>query len=74
MSQAVVPDRFPDAEVPGIMEGTTRRLFSWGKVKYEDVWGDAWETNFCFNYTFYKGEDGEIKVGGWTYPRNNNST
>jgi hypothetical protein len=73
-ANAVVTERLPDAEVPGAMEGSTRRLFCWGKVEYEDVYGDTWETNFCFNYNFFKGEDEKIKFAGWVYSKGNNAT
>jgi hypothetical protein len=71
---AVVDHRVPDADVPAIMQGSTRRLFAWGKVKYDDVYGGSWETNFCTNYTFFTGTDGQIKVGGYYYRRHNNAT
>jgi hypothetical protein len=43
-------------------------------VTYDDVWGDTWETNFCLNYTFFKGEDEKMKINGWTYPTHNSAT
>jgi hypothetical protein len=55
------------------MQGTTRRLFCWGKIAYEDVYGGSWETNFRFNYTFYRGDDQSFKVSGWVYGRHNES-
>jgi hypothetical protein len=74
ITNAIVPDRVPDAEVAAIMEGLTRRLFCWGKITYDDVYGGSWETNFCLNYTFYPGEDQKVKVKGWFYPRHNGAT
>jgi hypothetical protein len=71
---AIMPDRVPDAEVEEIKMGSPRRLFCWGKVKYDDVYGGSWETNFCVNYNFYLGEDGKTKVNGWVYPRHNGAT
>jgi len=71
---AVVSDRVPDAEIPAIMAGSTRRLYCWGKITYDDVYGGSWETNFCLNYTFYHGEDQKVGVNGWIYPRHNVGT
>ena len=55
------------------MQGNSRRLFAWGKVTYDDVYGGSWETNFCISYWFVKvGE--EMKVFGNFYPKHNNAT
>jgi hypothetical protein len=71
--RAMLPDRVPDADVASIMQGNTRRLFAWGKVTYDDVYGGSWETNFCISYWFARvGED--VKVFGNFYPKHNNAT
>lgn len=62
---AVVDGRLPDAEVEEVMTGSTRRLFAWGKVTYDDVYGESWETNFCVNYAFFMGADNQMKVWGY---------
>jgi hypothetical protein len=68
----IVKDRFDEEEVKAIMMGIPKRLFVWGGVTYEDVFGHSWETLFCHNFNFYKvGE--EVKVGSW-YFRGHNST
>ncbi len=65
--------RVPEEDVVAIMQGRTRRLFGWGKVKYEDIFGDSHETNFCLNYYFYN--EGEVtKVGGGYAARHNDIT
>ena len=69
-----VDHRVPDAEVEAIMQGNTRRLFAWGKVTYDDVYGGSWETNFCCNYVFFRNAKGEVVVSGYYYRRHNNST
>jgi hypothetical protein len=69
----VVANRVPDGDVGDIMEGNSRRLFAWGKVTYDDVFGGSWETNFCLSYWFLKVGD-EWKVFGNFYPKHNNST
>jgi hypothetical protein len=74
VANAAVPDRVPDIEVQEIMAGTTRRLFCWGKIKYDDVYGGSWETNFCVNYSFFRREDKTVGVNGWVYPRHNGAT
>jgi hypothetical protein len=70
----VVNDRVPDGEVEAIMQGLERRLFAWGKVMYDDVYGGSWETNFCLNYTFYKVGEGDVRVSGFYFPKHNNAT
>jgi uncharacterized protein (UPF0212 family) len=70
----VLDHRLPDAEVEAIMVGITNRLFAFGKVYYDDVYGDSWETNFCINYTFPKFDDGTIKVNSYYYRRHNSAT
>jgi hypothetical protein len=71
--RGAVPMRVPDSDVPLIMEGNTKRLFAWGKVVYDDVYGGSWETNFCISYYFRKiGKD--IKVFGNFYHVHNNAT
>jgi hypothetical protein len=70
----VVDQRLPDEEVEAVMQGATRRLFAWGKVTYDDVYDGSWETNFCFNYTFWKNAKGEIQVSGFYFQHGNRAT
>jgi hypothetical protein len=69
----VVANRVPDAEVAGIMAGISRRLFAWGKVTYDDVYGGSWETNFCLSYWFVKIGD-DWKVFGNFFPKHYSAT
>lgn len=69
----VVNDRVPDNEVAAIMGGEMRRLYIWGTVTYEDIFGGKWETNFCHNYIFY-GDPENIKTSGFYHPKYNNAT
>jgi hypothetical protein len=71
---AVLNHRVPDADVSTIMQGNTRKLFAWGRVTYDDVYGGSWETNFCFSYTFFTDADGKVIVNGFYFPRNNSAT
>ena len=70
----VVKNKFPDDEVQAIMEGNERRLFVWGTVTYDDVFGGSWETNFCHTYTFFKDGDGRMRPNGFYHPKHNSST
>jgi len=70
----LVNDRVPDAEVEAIKKGATRRLFVWGRVTYDDVFGGSWETKFGLSYTFPTGRDGVTRVYGYYYPTHNSST
>ena len=72
---SIVGERFKDDEVEEIMLGAKRRLFVWGVVTYEDVFGNKWETKFCHNFNFYKpkGSD-DVKVQSWYFRGHNSST
>jgi hypothetical protein len=71
---AKVRERFPDVEVDEIMQGHSRRLYIWGTVTYEDVFGGSWQTNFCHNFIFLKGEEGNPQVRSFFHNRHNNAT
>jgi hypothetical protein len=72
--QGVVNTRFSDSDVQEIMKGETRRLFVWGTVTYDDIFGSSWETNFCHYYTFYPNEEKKIVFRGYYNPTHNNAT
>jgi hypothetical protein len=57
---AVVPERVPDEQVVPIMAGYPNRVYIWGRVTYEDVFGRPHFTEFCQSIYFQtaKGEDG----------------
>jgi hypothetical protein len=65
--------RVPDEEVEPIMRGATRRLFGWGRVTYEDVYGETHETRFCISYNFTRTPD-NVLVGGAFAASHNDST
>jgi len=70
---AVVQQRYEADEVAAIMKGDNRRLFVWGIVTYDDVFGGHWETRFCHHFIFYKvGED--VKVNSWYHSGHNSTT
>jgi hypothetical protein len=69
----VVKDRFEAEEVAAIMKGDVRRLYVWGTVNYEDVFGGSWETRFCHHFVFYRVRD-EVKVNSWYHTTHNSTT
>src|SRR5581483_11583584 len=72
---AVVPDRAPDAEVADIMDGHQKRLFVWGLIRYQDVYGDEQhETRFCHNWTFWRDLEGNIRPNGFLFRVHNSAT
>jgi hypothetical protein len=44
---AMVPDFVPDVEIGDIKMGTTKSLYVWGLVTYEDMFGEAHKLTFC---------------------------
>jgi hypothetical protein len=68
----LVKERFEEAEVQAIMRGDRKRLYVWGTVTYEDVFGGTWETRFCHNFLFFE-RDG-IKFLGWFNTTHNSIT
>jgi len=62
-------DKVHDGDVAEIKGGGGRRLFVWGAVTYEDIYGDKWQTNFCINY-FWVGET----LYSFYFPRHNSAT
>jgi hypothetical protein len=49
---------------------STRRLYAYGTVTYEDVFRTTWYTNFCFCTDFH--QDGTVAL--WVLDRHNDST
>lgn len=70
----IVDDLFPETELEGIFTGEHRRLYVWGTVVYEDVFGGKWETNFCHNFSFYHDESSTFRYLGFYHPKHNNAT
>ena len=70
-----VVDRFyPENEVVEIMKGNNRKLHVWGAVKYEDIFGESWETKFCHSYVFVNMGDGKWRPEGSYHPVHNHAT
>jgi hypothetical protein len=73
LATSPVLDRMSDEEAEVIAKGETRRLFVWGRVTYDDVFGAHWVTNFCVNYRFWMFEE-KIQFGVTYSPLHNDST
>jgi hypothetical protein len=77
---AAVNRRFDQAEVNTISKGDSRRLFVWGTIIYDDVFGGRnRETKFSHNFLFYdvvSSETGktEHKVNSYYSRTHNNAT
>lgn len=75
---SVVRDRYAPEDIEEIMRGEHRRLFVWGTITYEDIFGNGWETNFCHNFFFFKARDTDgaerIRFNGFFYRSHNNAT
>jgi hypothetical protein len=73
----VVDDYCDQQDVASIMAGTDgRALYCWGKITYEDVFGDRHETDFCHRLFFYPDGDKPetFRVGGTYLPGRNKAT
>lgn len=44
---AIVEELVPDDEVDAIKSGSGRALYVWGRVTYEDAFGESRYTNYC---------------------------
>jgi len=72
--------RFDQAEVDTISKGDSKRLFVWGTIMYDDVFGGRnRETKFSHHFVFYdyaNAETGKIehKVESYYSRSHNNAT
>lgn len=69
----VVDKFYPDSEVAEIIKGEKKKLFVWGVVTYEDVFGGTWTTRFCHSFYFYPAEKGLLHRGSY-HPGHNHAT
>lgn len=75
--QIVVDDYCDQQDVEDIMSGTKgRALFYWGKVTYNDAFGESHETEFCHRIWFSPDLQnvGQYKVSGTYLPGRNQAT
>jgi hypothetical protein len=73
----VVDDYCDQQDVEDIMSGTNgRALHYWGKVSYDDAFGESHETEFCHRICFYPDPEhvGHYKVSGHYLPGRNQAT
>jgi hypothetical protein len=74
-SGGIVQRRFSDAEVEEIMAGEGRKLYVWGTVSYNDIFGEQrWQTDFCVSITFFQVEDGGYRSHYHYHPTHNGMT
>jgi len=59
IANSAVNVRYSDADVEQTKLGQSKRLFTWGTVTYEDVFGDRWETDFCHHFDWYTPKDSD---------------
>lgn len=76
---AAVNRRFDQAEVDAISKGDSKRLFVWGTIMYDDVFGGRHrETKFSHNFVFYDYANAETGKFDHTvssyYSRGHNNT
>lgn len=74
-----VNHRFEPAEVEAICKGETKRLYVWGTITYDDVFGDHHQTRFSHNFFFFdltNPESGQVehKVNNFYSPGHNDAT
>jgi hypothetical protein len=74
MNAAVRRDFFDDGEVENIKRGYERRLYIWGRVTYEDVFGEQRYTNFAHNIFWVPRKDGSERIFGNYVDRHNDAT
>ena len=74
MNAMVRGDFFDDDEVENIKRGHERRLYIWGTVVYEDVFGEQRYTNFAHNLIWLRLKDGSEPIYGYYVDRHNEAT
>jgi hypothetical protein len=71
----VVASRYEEPEVEAIMKGEKKRLFVWGTVAYDDVFGGRWETQFCHHFNWFRaGDKDEWRIGKFYHTTHNSMT
>lgn len=73
MLNAFTDDFVPDEEVAELKAGRDRRIYIWGEVTYEDVFGEHHETRFCHSLFWYGTPPDEL-VSGTYAERYNEAT
>ena len=60
---AFVDDFVPDTEVVDIKKGSDKRVYIWGEVTYDDVFGDPHKTRFCHSIAWVGIPPNELVIG-----------
>jgi hypothetical protein len=76
---ATVKHRFEPSEVEAICKGEKKRLYVWGTITYDDVFGGHHETRFSHNFLFFdftnpENNQVEHKVNSFYSPGHNDAT
>ena len=74
MNAMVQGDFFEDGEVEDIKRGRGKRLYIWGTVLYEDVFGEQRYTNFAHSIIWLHLKDGKEPIIGHYVDRHNEAT
>jgi hypothetical protein len=53
----LVRRRLSEEEIRSVFSDVEMRLYAWGSVEYDDVFGDHWKTNFCHHYIFIMSDE-----------------
>ena len=76
--KGIVRNRLPDADAEVVMRGDEKRLFCWGTIYYEDIFGNKWRTDFCQSVTFTRWADDagkdRVRTNGRLHEKHNSST
>jgi hypothetical protein len=70
---AHVEEYFEESEVEEIMSAKNKRLYVWGTVTYDDIYGGSWTTNFCYHF-FFCMDGGAVKWNSYFNNRHNDAT
>jgi hypothetical protein len=73
MNAMVKSDFFDDGEVENIKRGRGRRVYIWGTVVYEDVFGEQRYTNFAHSIIWLPSKDGSEPIWGYYVDRHNDA-
>jgi hypothetical protein len=66
MDAFVDGDYFDDVEAENIKRGNGKRVYIWGTITYEDVFGDKRYTNFCQSICWILGKEGDVVWGNYS--------
>jgi hypothetical protein len=74
MNAYVDRDYFDDAEAEDIKRGRGKRVYMWGTITYEDVFGETRHTNFCQSIFWIRFKDESERIFGNYVDRHNDAS